>query len=106
MAPHAALAEADAEYALALVAEDDAGHRPAEYLSLNPWGQVPTLEDGDLVLTESVAIMLHLADRFPTPVSERLSEPLPARSFTDGSHTLRAPCRGAHAVVLPGAVHD
>ena len=65
MAPHAALAEADAEYALALVAEDDVGHRPAEYLSLNPWGQVPTLEDGDLVLTESVAIMLHLADRFP-----------------------------------------
>ena len=26
---------------------------------------MPTFEDGDLVLTESVAIMLHLADRFP-----------------------------------------
>ncbi len=65
MAPHAALAEANAEYALALVPEDDVGDRPAEYLSLNPWRQVPTLEDGDLVLTESVAIMLHLADRFP-----------------------------------------
>jgi glutathione S-transferase len=65
MAPHAALAEANAEYALALVSEDHAGDRPAAYLSLNPWGQVPTLEDGDLVLTESVAIMLHLADRFP-----------------------------------------
>jgi glutathione S-transferase len=65
MAPHSALAEAGAEYTLALVEEDEAGRRPAAYLSLNPWGQVPTLEDGDLVLTESVAIMLHLADRFP-----------------------------------------
>ena len=57
MAPHAALAEAGAEYTLALVEEDAAGQRPAAYLSLNPWGQVPTLEDGDLVLTESVAIV-------------------------------------------------
>jgi glutathione S-transferase len=65
MAPHAALAEAGADYTLALVEADDDGHRPSAYLALNPWGQVPTLEDGDLVLTESVAIMLHLADRFP-----------------------------------------
>jgi len=50
---------------LVLVEEDAFGQRPSAYLSLNPWGQVPTLEDGDLVLTESVAIMLHLADRFP-----------------------------------------
>jgi len=65
MAPHAALAVANADYTLALVTEDEAGNRPAEYFALNPWGQVPTLEDGDLILTESVAIMLHLADRFP-----------------------------------------
>jgi glutathione S-transferase len=65
MAPHAALAEAGAEYTLALVEQDEAGQRPPAYLALNPWGQVPTLEDGDFVLTESVAIMLHLADRFP-----------------------------------------
>ncbi len=65
MAPHAALAEAGADYTLALVETDADGRRPSAYLGLNPWGQVPTLEDGDLVLTESVAIMLHLADRFP-----------------------------------------
>jgi hypothetical protein len=65
MAPHAALAEAGAEYTLVLVVEDEAGQRPSAYFALNPWGQVPTLVDGDLVLTESVAIMLHLADRFP-----------------------------------------
>jgi glutathione S-transferase len=61
MAPHAALAEIGVEYELALV-----GENPSEaYLALNPWGRVPTLEDGSLVLTESAAIMLHLADRHP-----------------------------------------
>lgn len=65
MAPHAALAEAGADYTLALVETDADGQRPSAYRALNPWAQVPTLEDGDLVLTESVAIMLHLADRFP-----------------------------------------
>ena len=65
LAPHAALAEAGADYTLVLVEEDDRGQRPSAYLALNPWGQVPTLEDGDLVLTEAAAIMLHIADRFP-----------------------------------------
>jgi glutathione S-transferase len=65
MAPHAALAEAGAEYTLVRVEEDESGRRPSAYLALNPWGQVPTLEDGDLVLTEAAAIMLHITDRFP-----------------------------------------
>jgi glutathione S-transferase len=65
MAPHAALAEAGAEYTLVLIKEDERGRRPPAYFTLNPWGQVPTLEDGTLVLFESVAIMLHVTDRFP-----------------------------------------
>jgi glutathione S-transferase len=79
MAPHAALAEAGASYALARVAADEYAPRPPEYLRLNPWGQIPTLEDGDLVLTEASAIVLHIADRFP---ESRLAPPLgmPARS--------------------------
>ena len=32
----------------------------------NPLGQVPTLVDGDQVVTESSAIALYLADRFPS----------------------------------------
>ena len=37
--------------------------KTAEYLALNPNGQVPTLVDGDLSLWESAAIMCHLAAR-------------------------------------------
>ena len=58
-----------------------------------PVGQVPTLEDGDLVLTESVAIMLHLAIGFPKLISVHLSEPVLGRSSTDGSHISRVLCR-------------
>ncbi|HVH79612.1 MAG TPA: glutathione S-transferase family protein [Stellaceae bacterium] len=40
-------------------------HRRAEFLALNPAGKVPVLEDGDLVLTESVAICVHLGEKYP-----------------------------------------
>jgi len=40
-------------------------HRGPEYLKINPAGRIPTLIDGDLVLTESVAIVLYLAEKYP-----------------------------------------
>jgi glutathione S-transferase len=40
-------------------------HKSPEYLALNPNGQVPTLVDGDFVLTESRAIMQYLASKKP-----------------------------------------
>jgi glutathione S-transferase len=65
LAPHATLAEIGAPYELVRVVRDAEGRVSAEYLALNRWGKIPTLEDGDLVLTESAAICLHLAERFP-----------------------------------------
>jgi glutathione S-transferase len=65
MAPHATLAEIGVEYELVGVVRDEQGRSSDEYLALNPWGKVPTLEDGDFVLTESAAICLYLAERFP-----------------------------------------
>jgi glutathione S-transferase len=40
-------------------------HRTPEFLALNPAGKIPVLVDGEQVLTESVAIVLYLADKFP-----------------------------------------
>jgi glutathione S-transferase len=60
--PHVLLHEIDRPFALALVKRDAGAHKRPEYLALNPNGQIPVLVDGDLVLYETAAICLHLAD--------------------------------------------
>jgi glutathione S-transferase len=40
-------------------------HRRPEFLKINPAGKIPVLVDGDLVLTESVAIVTYLAEKYP-----------------------------------------
>jgi glutathione S-transferase len=39
-------------------------HRRPEFLKINPAGKIPVLVDGDRVLTESVAIVLYLAEKY------------------------------------------
>lgn len=36
-----------------------------EFLKLNPMGKIPVLKDGETIVTESPAILLYLADKFP-----------------------------------------
>jgi glutathione S-transferase len=51
-------------------------HAPA-FLTINPAGKVPVLVDGDLVISESVAIVLYLAEKYadrgftPTALAEK-----------------------------------
>lgn len=62
----AVLELAGADYRLETVPPGDGRLAPEAYRKLNPLGQVPTLvlPDGT-VMTESVAICIHLADCFP-----------------------------------------
>jgi glutathione S-transferase len=39
-------------------------NRKPEYLALNPFGQVPTIQDGELTLFDSNAILVYLAQRY------------------------------------------
>jgi glutathione S-transferase len=39
-------------------------NRKPEYLALNPFGQVPTIQDGDITLFDSNAILVYLAKRY------------------------------------------
>ncbi len=46
----------------------DAGeHKSEEILKLNPRGQVPTFVDGDVVVNESLAALLYIQDKYPSP---------------------------------------
>ncbi len=66
LAPQAALEEAGAEYELIVTDTKTGAHQSADFLALNPRGQVPALmlPDGS-IMTESAAMMLHIADAFP-----------------------------------------
>lgn len=46
---------------------DGGQHRTANYKTLNPQGVLPTLVDGDTVLTQSLAIVEYLDETHPTP---------------------------------------
>lgn len=64
-APHVLLREIGVPFELQLVDRTRAAHKSAAYLALNPNGLIPVLVDGDLVLYETAAILLHLCDTHP-----------------------------------------
>ena len=63
--PHILLREIGVPLELVLVDRSQQAHKSPAYLKLNPNGLIPVLVDGDLVLYETAAICLHLADTHP-----------------------------------------
>jgi len=58
------LEEAGVPYELEVVDIMKGEQKAPELLARNPMGKVPTLVDGDVVVTEAAAIALYLADRY------------------------------------------
>jgi len=54
----------DAEYEQVMVDMMNGEHKTEEYLKLSPLGQVPTLVDGDTVITDSTAALVYLAKKY------------------------------------------
>ncbi len=66
MAPHILLRElVSTPFELVLVDRANGAHKSPDYLKLNLNGLIPVLQDGELVLYETAAILLHLADTHP-----------------------------------------
>jgi glutathione S-transferase len=65
-------------------------HKSPDFLALNPNGAVPTLVDGDFVLTESRAIMQYLASKKPEsgllPRDEASRADVTRWQFWDAAH--------------------
>lgn len=90
------LEEAEVDYELRFVDLMSGEHKRPELLALNPMGKLPTLEDGELVVTESAAIGLYLADRYaPGRLAPALDDPARGSYFR---WSLFAP-----SVIEPGA---
>jgi glutathione S-transferase len=64
-APHMVLEELSQKYELVLVDRTKNAQKSEEYLKINPNARIPTLVDGDLVMSEAAAIVLHLVDQHP-----------------------------------------
>ena len=64
-ASHLLLEELGTAFELQYVDRTVAAHKQPAYLKLNPNGLIPVLVDGPLVLYETAAICLHLADTHP-----------------------------------------
>jgi glutathione S-transferase len=58
------LEEIGVDYALRFVDIMKGAHKAADLVAMNPMGKLPILVDGDVVVTESAAIGLYLADRY------------------------------------------
>lgn len=63
--PHIMLEELGVPFELKLVDRANNAQKSPEYLQLNPNGLIPVLVDGDLVVYETPAILMHLADTHP-----------------------------------------
>ena len=63
--PHAMLEIAGVNFEPAMVKLHKGEQRTADYLALNPRGQVPVLVDDGSVITQIVAILLHLDAKMP-----------------------------------------
>ena len=56
----------DVDYDYAVVDLRSGAHKQPDFLQKNPLGQVPVLEDGDLVLRDSSAILIYIAQKYDT----------------------------------------
>jgi glutathione S-transferase len=93
MIPHILLEELGERFELVPVSRAERAHKQPAYLRLNPNGLIPVLVDGDLVLYETAAIVLHLADTHPQAQLAPRRARRSGRTSTSGSPGSPTPCR-------------
>ena len=84
-------------------------HKSAKFLALNPFGQLPVLEDGDVVISDSNAILVYLAKKY-APEGWLPEEPAAAAAIqrwlsVAAGEIAYGPC-AARLVTLFGATFD
>jgi len=78
LVPHLALEEAAAHFTAERVVLAEGAHRTPDYLKINPHARVPALDVDGRIITENVAILNYLAQRFGAAGSVPLDDSLAA----------------------------
>jgi glutathione S-transferase len=73
---HWLLAELEAPYEMRVLDFEKREHKTPEYLAINPMGKVPAIVHRGVVVTETAAICIYLADEFPAAgLAPRIGDP-------------------------------
>ena len=98
-----ALEEAGADYALGRVDFARGEQRGGPYLAINPKARVPALETERGILTETPAILLYLAQRFPAARLAPLDDPFELARLQAFNSYLCATLHIAHSHRMRGS---
>jgi len=77
------LNEKEVEYEFVTVELSAGAQKQPQYLALNPFGVVPTIQDGDLTLFESRAIIKYLAKKYKGQGTELLGSTLSEHALVE-----------------------
>lgn len=77
---HWALIELDLEYSSEPIGSRTGATKTNAYTILNPRQKIPVLQDGDLILSESAAIVAYLAERYGEPGRSLMPENITDRA--------------------------
>lgn len=97
LAVHVALEEAGAKYQARRVDLKNNEQRSPEYLAVNPKGRVPALMTEHGVLTETPALLIYLAQRFPEAKLAPLDDPFAMARLHEFNAYLASTVHVAHA---------
>jgi glutathione S-transferase len=103
VASHITLEEVGAEYEERPIDFISAEQRSESYLSINPKGRVPALSTEHGILTETPAILLYLAQRFPETGMAPLNDAFALAKVQELNAYLCATVHVAHAHRVRGA---
>jgi glutathione S-transferase len=97
LATHIALEEAGAPYEAVRLDFASQAQRSPDYLAVNPKGRVPALVTESGTLTETPALLLYVAQRFPAAELAPLSDPFLLAQVQEFNNYLCATVHVAHA---------
>jgi glutathione S-transferase len=97
LATHIALEEAGAPYEAIRVDFGSQAQRSAEYLAVNPKGRVPALATEHGTLTETPALLIFVAQRFPAAELAPLADPFALAQVQEFNSYLCSTVHVAHA---------